>query len=100
MKEIEVIPGLKVKLNEQLMDDVDFVSDLQKAIASNNYAESIEIYFAVIGGKEVYDKVRAYIEKEHGYFSQKELMKVIEKVNELFPKDTNRAQGRSWKISA
>lgn len=57
------------------------------------------MYMAMIGGDETYQKIREHIEKEKGYFSLSELLKVIEKVNEVLPKSGNRAQRRSWKTS-
>lgn len=99
-KTIELLPGLTAEFNDQLLDDADFVTDLSNARKDEDYAEMITMYFAMIGGKDTYKKVRDHIEKEKGYFSQKELNKVLEVIIELFPKDGNRAQRRSWKDSA
>lgn len=96
MKKITLWDGYEVQINEQLLDDFDFISDLNTARKENDVAEITAMYFAVIGGAEVYNDVREHITKEKGYFSQTELMKIIEKVNTAFPKAGNRAQRRSW----
>lgn len=98
-KTLELRPGVTAKLNDQLMDDVDFISDLAEAGRNQNIPELTSMYMALVGGEETYKKIRESIEKEFGYFSQKEFNKVIDLISEQFPKDGNRAQRRSWKVS-
>lgn len=95
-KKLELWDGYTVEINEQLMDDMDFVSDLNDAGRDNNFSEIVTMYMALIGGQDVYEKIRAHIEEKHGYFSQKEFLKIVEKISELLPKGGNRAQRRSW----
>lgn len=99
-KTIELWDGFTVDVNMQLLDDLDFTVDLQKAIADNDVAELIAMYMALVGGDDTYDKIREHIEKEHGYVSQKALMEIMDKISAVFPKSGNRAQRRSWKDKA
>lgn len=96
-KTVELWGGYTVDVNMQLMDDFDFISDLSEAHRTGNISELVTMYMALIGGDKVYDDIRAHIEKEYGYFSQKALLEITAKVDECFPKAGNRAQRRSWK---
>lgn len=98
-KIVELWDGFTVNVNEQLMDDVDFVGDLSDALNSNDLKTLIVMYMALIGGEDVYEKVREHIEKEQGYFSQKALLEITQKIDAIFPKSGNRALRRSWKNS-
>lgn len=99
IKKVELFDGFEAEVNEQLMDDFDFMSDLSEAIRSNNVSELVAMYMAVVGGEETYEKVREHIIKENGYFSQKAFTEVTKKIDNLFPKSGNRAERRSWKNS-
>jgi len=98
-KVVELWDGYSVTVNEKLMDDFDFITDLQKAYSDNDIGTLVEMYMAVIGGEDVYMDVRAHIEAEEGYFSQTLLLKIIEKIDDAFPKSGSRAQRRSWKTT-
>ena len=98
-KTIELWDGYAVNVNEQLLDDFDFISDLNKATKSENYAELIALYFAIVGGEQVFNDTRAHITEEKGYFSQAEVMQIVNKINDALPKAGNPAQTRSWKNS-
>lgn len=98
-KKIELWDGYEVKVNDQLIDDFDFITDLAKAQKERDIATLMQMYFAVIGGENVYKDVRKHIEKEKGYFSQSELFKIINKVDSTFPKAGDRAPERSWSNS-
>lgn len=95
-KTLELWDGFTVTVNEQLMDDMDFVKDLNDAGRDNNFSEMITMYMALIGGEEIYQKIREKIEADQGYFSQKEFLKIVEKISDVLPKGGNRAQRRSW----
>ncbi len=95
-KTIELWDGYEVEVKEQLLDDFDYVSDLSKAQRDNDIEELMSMYFALVGGQEVYDKVREHIEAETGHFSLAELRKIIKKIDTLFPKAGNRAERRHW----
>lgn len=98
-KKIELWDGYEVTVNEQLIDDFDFITDLAKAQKEKDVATLVEMYFAVVGGEDTYFDVRKHIEDEKGYFSQSELFRIISKVDDAFPKAGNRAQRRSWSTS-
>ena len=98
-KTVELWDGFNVKFNEQLLDDFDFTSDLSDAIQNNDLAAMVEMYMATIGGENVYQQIREHIEQKEGYFSQKSLIGVLQKIDAAFPKAGNRAQRRSWKTS-
>lgn len=99
-KTIELLPGISAEFNDQLLDDADFIADLSTAHKDQDYSTMITMYFATVGGKEIYEKVRDKIIEDKGYFSQEVLNKVIEAIVERFPKGGNREQRRSWKPSA
>lgn len=98
-KKIELWEGYEVTVNARLMDDMDFVSDLNKASRDNDYDTIVDMYMALIGGEKVANKIREHIEKKVGYFSQEEFLPIVEKINEVLPKGGNRAERRSWKTS-
>jgi hypothetical protein len=96
-KNIELWEGFEVAVNMQLLDDFDFTVDLQAALNSNDVGTLMTMYMALVGGDVTYEKVRSHIEEENGYLSQTELLKIMDKINAVFPKSGNRAQRRSWK---
>lgn len=98
-KTVELWDGFEVPVDKQLLDDMDFASDLSSALNQNNMEDLVTMYMALVGGEETYEKVRTHIEEEHGYFSQKAFLEIIDKINAVFPKSGNRAQRRSWKTS-
>lgn len=95
-KKIELWEGYEVEFNEDLADDFDFVTDLATAEKNNDLAELISMYFALIGGEEVYQKVREHIVEETGHFSSKSLAEILVKISNAFPKVGNRALKRTW----
>lgn len=98
-RKIELFEGFEVNVNEQLLDDFDFMADLSTAINTNNVGDLVEIYMALVGGEETYEKVREHIIEENGYFSQEAFTVITKKIDALFPKAGNRASRRSWKPS-
>lgn len=95
-KKIELWEGYEVVANEQLLDDFHFVQDLAEAEKNNDLVEFISMIFAIVGGEKVYNDVEKHITDEKGYFSQKALLEIVEKIGSAFPKAGNRAQKRSW----
>lgn len=95
-KKIKLWEGEEVEVNEQLMDDFDFISDLSRARQNNDIAEIIAMSFALIGGEKTYEMFRNHVIEEEGYFSQKKLIEVLNQISDAFPKAGNRAQRRSW----
>ena len=98
-KKVELWDGYDVEINGQLLDDFDYIQDLAAAQRKQDLPEVISLYFAAVGGEDVYLEVRKHVEDECGYFSQTELFKIIDKINAAFPKVGNRAERRSWKTS-
>jgi hypothetical protein len=98
-KQIELWEGKTVEVNEQLLDDADFMFDLNDASNNNDARTLATMCIALIGGDDIYQEIREHIEKEHGHYSFKELNKILEKVVDVLPKGGNRAQRRSWKTS-
>lgn len=88
---IKLWEGYEVEVNEQVLNDFDYVTDLSKAEKDNDLAEMISLYFAAIGGEEVYQKTRAHIIEEEGYFATDKLLEIINKINDQFPKAGKRA---------
>lgn len=91
-KTIELWEGYEVEVNEQIMNDFDFISDLNKAEKERDLSEMMSLYFAVIGGEKVFNDTREHIIKEKGYFDTDSLLEVVEKINGVFPKAGKRAQ--------
>lgn len=90
-KKIELWEGYEADVNEQLLNDFDYVTDLNKAEKENDLAEMITLYFAAIGGDKVYKATREHIIKEKGYFATDALLEIINKINDQFPKAGKRA---------
>lgn len=99
-KTIELWDNFSVEVNMQLLDDLDYMSDLQAAINANNVSDIVSMYMALVGGEDVYQAIRDHVEEVHGYPSQKAFTEIIDKISTVFPKSGNRAQRRSWKTSA
>lgn len=97
---LELWDGLTVKVDQQLMDDFDFTSELAEALNTNDVKTMATMYMALVGGEETYQQIREHIEAEKGYFSQDEFIKIIQKIDGALPKSGNRAQRRSWKTTA
>lgn len=95
-KKIELWEGYEVEFNEDLADDFDFVTDLATAERNSDLAELISMYFALVGGEEVFQKVREHIIAETGRFSSKALAEILVKISDAFPKVGNRALKRTW----
>jgi len=95
-KKIKLYDDLEVEVNNTLLDDFDYLSDFSKAMQENDVATLVAMSFAIVGGQPTYDKVKARIVEDKGYFSNDELQRVVRKILDLFPKASNRAAKRSW----
>ena len=98
-KKIELWEGYEVELNEDLMDDFDYIHDLKKAFNNEDLGEIIALQFAIVGGDKVYEDAREYLIKEYGRVSLKGLQEITKKIDNAFPKAGNRAQRRSWQTT-
>lgn len=90
-KKIELWEGYEAEVNEQILNDFDYVTDLNTAEKNNDLAEMISLYFAAIGGEKVFEATRKHIIKEKGYFATDVLLEIINKINDQFPKAGKRA---------
>lgn len=99
-KSVELWEGFTVTVDQKLANDFDFTSDFSDARREGNIGELVQMYMALIGGEETYNKIREHIIGEKGYFAQDELLSMLQKVDDTFPKAGNRAQRRSWKPTA
>lgn len=90
-KKIELWEGYEVEVNEQILNDFDYVTDLNTAEKNNDLAEMISLYFAAIGGEKVFEATRKHIIKEKDYFATDALLEIINKINDQFPKAGKRA---------
>lgn len=91
-KTIELWEGYEVEVNEQILNDFDYISDLNKAEKDNDLTELISLYFAAIGGEDVFKATKEHIIEEEGYFATDALLDIIDKINSQFPKAGKRAQ--------
>lgn len=98
-KKIELYEGYEVEFNEQLADDFDFIADLAKAEKEQDIPTILSMYFALVGGEDVYDDVKAHIKKEYGYLSTTALTEIATKISDMFPKAGSRASKRSWQTT-
>ena len=98
-KKLELWDGYEVEVNEQILNDFDFIQDLNKAEKDNDLAELITLYFAPIGGEETFKAAREHIIEEEGYFATDSLLDLINKINGAFPKAGKRAQKHYGKTS-
>lgn len=95
-KTVELWPGKTVELvRPELLNDFDFICDVQKAQKDNDVAECIRLYFVLVGGDEVYNEVRQYLIKKTGIFDVNGLLEIAEKIGALFPKAQSSSQ-RRW----
>ena len=98
-KKIELWEGYEVEVNESLLDDFDFVDDFNNAIKENDMSTIMSMYFALVGGEDVYQDARAYLIEKYGHVSIQGLSDITAKLVNLFPKAGNRAQRRSWQTT-
>ena len=98
-KKIELWDGYEVEVNEQLLDDFNFAQDLAVAQKDGDLPEFVSMLFAIVGGEDTYKAVEKHITEEKGYFSQKALLEIVEKIGDVLPKAGNHAQKRSWQTS-
>ena len=88
---IELWDGYEVEVNENLLNDFDYITELNKAEKDNDLAGMVSLYFAAIGGEKVFKATREHIIEEKGYFANDSLLEIINKVNDQFPKAGKRA---------
>lgn len=98
-KKIELWEGYEVEVDEQILNDFDYISDLNKAEKDNDLAEMITLYFAAIGGEKVFEDTRKHIIEKEGYFATDALLEIVNKINGQFPKAGKRAQKHYGKTS-
>lgn len=94
-KSVELWEGKEVKVTRpELLSDFDFITDLQKAQKEKDLATLVNMYFALIGGEEVFQETREHIIEKKGIFDINELYVIIEKISNAFPKASSPAQKR------
>lgn len=98
-KKIELWEGYEVEFNENLANDFDFAQDLSTAVKNNDLTEITTLYFALIGGEQVFNDFREHVINEKGFFDIKEVQALFAKVDSQLPKAGNRAQRRSWQTT-
>ena len=98
-KIIELWEGYEAEVDEDLMDDFDYLAELNDAIKEQDFAGVTSMYFALVGGDKTYEAAREYLIKKYGRVSVKGLGEITQKIADTFPKAGNRAQRRSWQTS-
>ena len=94
---IELWEGYTVTVNEDLLDDFDFMKEFNEAVNNADLGTMTAMQFALVGGDKVYQDVRQHIEAENnGRFSLKAITGITKKIMDAFPKAGNRASRRSW----
>lgn len=93
-KTIELWDGREVELNEDLINDFDYIIDLNNAVKSQDLSQIVSLYFAIIGGEKVYQEFRSHSIEVNGYFNKDDVFELIAKIDEKFPKDGNRVSMR------
>lgn len=94
-KTVELWEGKEVEITRpELVNDFDFITDLQKAQKEKDLATLVNMYFALIGGEEVFQETREHIIAKKGIFDINELNVILERISALFPKASSPAQKR------
>lgn len=94
-KTVELWEGKEVEITRpELVKDFDFITDLQKAQKDQDLATMVDMYFALIGGEEVFKETREHIIKEKGIFDVNELFEILQKISDSLPKATSPVQKR------
>lgn len=96
VKTVELWEGKIVAIaNERLLKDYDFITDLAEAEKNKDVKTLVSMNFALLeDGDKVFEDVRQHIIKKCGIFDVEELLKIIEKITEAFPKGASPAQKR------
>lgn len=85
-KKIELWKGYEVEIQQNLLDDVDFVKDFSAAQRTQDFGLLLECTMGLIGGVQAEKDIRDHITEEKGYYSIEELNKYIEKIVSALPK--------------
>lgn len=94
-KTVELWEGKQVEITRpELINDFDFITDLQKAQREQDLATMVDMYFALVGGEVVFNEVRQHVIEKKGFFDINELVKIVEKIGGAFPKATSPSQKR------
>lgn len=94
-KSIELWKGQEAVLKRpELLKDYDFINELNKAQRTNDFDTIVSMLFVLVGGEEVFNKVREHIIDEKGFFDIDDLKAILEKIWGLFPKAQSPAQPR------
>lgn len=93
-KTITLWPGEEVEVSRiDLLKDYDFVREVQKQLKENDLGV-IDTLFALIGGEEVFNKLREHVIAEKGVFDIDEVSKVVQQLLGLFPKASSSSSKR------
>ena len=98
-KIIELWEGYEVELDEGLIDDFDYITELNEAVKAQDFATITSMYFALVGGDKTYQDARKYLIDKYGRPSIQGLGEITQRIADQFPKVGNRAQRRSWQTS-
>lgn len=86
VKKVKIFDDYEVEFNEQLLDDFDFVTDLNSAINSNDLSTLVTMTMALVGGDATWKEVRRRITEEYGYLSNKAVEEVLSRISAQIPK--------------
>lgn len=96
VKTVELWDGKVVAIaNEQLLRDYDYITELNEAERNKDVKTLVNMNFALLeNGDKVFEEVRQHIIEKTGVFDIEELLKVIQKITDAFPKESSPAQKR------
>lgn len=87
-KTVELWEGYIVEIaNEQLINDYDYVVELNEAKNNGDIRTIFNMEFALLkDGQKVFEDVRQHIIEETGIFDIKRLLEIVEKISDALPK--------------
>jgi len=96
IKTVELWEGKVVPIsNAQLLRDYDFVVELNEAEKNKDVKTLVSMNFALLeNGEQVFNEVRQHIIEKTGVFDIEELLKIMGKIMDAFPKESTPAQKR------
>ena len=83
---VELYEGYKEKVNTDLFNDFEFVSELFKAQKESDIASLVSLTIALVGGQPTYEKIKAYSIKKYGRVDMEFLFGVVSKIGSALPK--------------
>ena len=97
--EVELYEGYKEKVNTDLFNDFEFISELSQAQRDGDIANLVSLTIALVGGQPTYEKIKAYSIKKYGRVDMKFLSDVVTRIAGALPKGgDNSTESLKWSL--